>query len=73
MEEDFNEIVKPFIEKFPDVFEKHELTFEDFKNAASIVSSRDFYVDFKHGNVWIIKQSDTYFYRKGTCTICRCI
>lgn len=73
MEEDFDEIVKPFIEKFSDVFENHKLTLKDFKNAASIVSSRDFYVDSEHGNVRILKQSYTYFNRKGTCPICRCI
>eukprot|EP00210_Caulerpa_lentillifera_P005737 g5485.t1 len=53
MENDYKETVKPLLEKYPQQFLEGSLTVEDFKNAASLVFSRDFYVDSEIGRALV--------------------
>lgn len=49
MEDDFNAYVQSLMERYPDRFESCPIQFSDFQDAASLVSSRAFFVDDFHG------------------------
>ena len=51
MEEDFESHVVPMMEKYADRFGDVPLQLEDFHNAASLVSSRAFFVNKHHGSI----------------------
>jgi len=53
LESDFESVVLPLTETYPDVFTKEICTLDNFLNASSLVSSRAFQVDNYHGDAMV--------------------
>ena len=53
LESDFESIVLPLTETYPDIFTKEICTLDNFLNASSLVSSRAFQVDNYHGDAMV--------------------
>jgi len=64
LKSDFETIVLPLTETYPDTFTKDICTLENFLNASSLVSSRAFQVDNYHGDA-MVPLADIFNHKTG--------
>ncbi|OUM70646.1 hypothetical protein PIROE2DRAFT_1176, partial [Piromyces sp. E2] len=64
LESDFESVVLPLTESYPDVFTKEICTLDNFLNASSLVSSRAFQVDNYHGDA-MVPLADIFNHKTG--------
>ncbi|KAI8092490.1 uncharacterized protein BX664DRAFT_276778 [Halteromyces radiatus] len=64
LKDDYEDIVKPLLVKYPDVFPTEHFTFEQFQKVTTLVASRAFEVDAYHENA-MVPFADIFNHRSG--------
>ncbi|CAO3620885.1 unnamed protein product [Cunninghamella blakesleeana] len=64
LKDDYEEIVKPLLAKYPDIFNEKEFTFDQFQKVTTLVASRAFEVDAYHENA-MVPFADIFNHKSG--------